>query len=165
MIASDRHGTHAKWRTMSIEESYNFRRIDERLSTSGLVDPEQLSSLRAEGYDAVINLLPGSSEYAVPEEERIVRNQGIDYVYVPVDFDAPTSADLDAFADAMDARTRQKIHVHCAANYRVSAFYGLYAQRRGLWTEGEADELIRSIWNPDDFPAWATFIADERTDV
>ena len=150
---------------MSIEESYNFRRIDERMTTSGLVSPEQLSSLHGEGYDAVINLLPDSYEHAVPEEERIVRNQGIEYVYVPVDFDAPASADLDAFADAMDARASQKIHVHCAANYRVSAFYGLYAQGRGLWTEGEADEFIRSIWNPAGFPAWATFMTDERTDI
>ena len=147
---------------MGIEDSYNFRRIDDRLTTSGLVSVAQLSDLHREGYDAVINLLPDSFEHAVPEEEQVVRDQGLDYVYIPVDFDAPTHADLEAFADAMDARTGQKVHVHCAANYRVSAFYSLYALRRGLCTDDEATALVREIWDPSDFPTWMAFIADER---
>lgn len=147
---------------MSIEDSFNFRRIDERVTTSGLVSVEQLSSLRAEGYDVVINLLPDSYEHAVRDEARIVREQGVDYVYIPVDFDAPMHADFEAFVDAMDARTDQKVHVHCAANYRVTAFYSLYALRRGLVDEGAADELVQSVWNPSDYPAWSAFITDER---
>ena len=43
---------------MSIEDAYNFRRINDRLTTSGLVSVAQLHDLRREGYDAVINLLP-----------------------------------------------------------------------------------------------------------
>ena len=148
---------------MSIEDSYNFRRIHERLTTSGLVSAEQLNDLQNEGYDAVINLLPESNERAVADEGRIVRDQGLDYVYIPVDFDAPTHADLEAFADAMDARSGQTIHVHCAANYRVSAFYSLYALRKGLCTEAEADAIVQDIWNPADFPTWKAFITDERT--
>ena len=31
---------------MSIYESYNFRRVDERLTTSGIVNVEQLNELR-----------------------------------------------------------------------------------------------------------------------
>ncbi len=148
---------------MSIEDSYNFRRINEGLTTSGLVTVAQLSGLHTEGYDAVINLLPDSHEHAVSDEARIVRDQGLDYVYIPVDFDAPTHADLEAFADAMDARTGQKIHVHCAANYRVSAFYSLYALRNGLCTGDEAKELMLDVWNPADHPVWMAFITDERT--
>jgi protein tyrosine phosphatase (PTP) superfamily phosphohydrolase (DUF442 family) len=147
---------------MSIEDSYNFRRVHDGLTTSGLLSATQLSELRAEGYDAVINLLPDSHERAVSDEERIVRDQGLDYVYIPVDFAAPTHADLEAFADAMDSRTGQKIHVHCAANYRVSAFYGLYALRRGLCTAAEADDLVQEIWDPADHPQWMQYITDER---
>jgi uncharacterized protein (TIGR01244 family) len=147
---------------MSIEDSYNFRRIHERLTTSGLVSVAQLSDLRSEGYDAVINLLPDSSEHAVADEARIVRDQGLDYVYIPVDFQAPTHADLEAFASAMDTRAGGKVHVHCAANYRVSAFYSLYALRNGLCTEDEANELVQDVWNPAEDPAWMAFITDER---
>ena len=81
---------------------------------------------------------------------------------IPVDFQEPTRADFDAFVAAMDARATSKVHVHCAANYRVTAFVSLYAQRRGLCTEAEADELVRSVWDPTEFPAWSTLISDER---
>ena len=148
---------------MSIEDSYNFRRIHDDLTTSGLVDADQLRGLAAEGYDAVVNLLPDGHEHAVVDEARIIQDQGLDYVHIPVDFDAPTRADLAAFAEALDARAGQKLHVHCAANYRVSVFYSLYALHRGLRTEVEADELVADVWNPADHPVWTQFIADERT--
>ena len=147
---------------MSIEDSYNFRRIHEALTTSGLPSAEQLGDLHGEGYDAVINLMP-EGENSVTDEPRIVRDQGLDYVYIPVDFEAPTRADLEAFFEAMDARSNDKVHVHCAANYRVTAFYSLYALRRGLCTQDEAKDLVQSVWNPADFPAWSAFITDEQT--
>jgi protein tyrosine phosphatase (PTP) superfamily phosphohydrolase (DUF442 family) len=147
---------------MSVEDSFNFRRIHDCLTTSGLLSVEQLGDLHGEGYGAVINLMP-DGESSVADEARIVRDQGLDYVYIPVDFNAPTRADLEAFTDAMDARSSGKVHVHCAANYRVSAFYSLYARRRGLCTQDEADELVQSIWDPEEFPAWMAFMTEERT--
>ena len=147
---------------MTIDDSYNFRRLDERLTTSGLVSAEQLRDLRRQGYNAVINLLPSSSEHAVPNEASIVTDQGIDYVHIPVDFDAPTHDDFDAFSAAMDEHEGQVVHVHCAANFRVSAFYGLYALSKGLCTVEEADALVQDLWNPADHPAWASFISVER---
>jgi protein tyrosine phosphatase (PTP) superfamily phosphohydrolase (DUF442 family) len=147
---------------MTIEDSYNFRRISERLTTSGLVSAAQLGGLHDEGYEAVINLLPDDFEHAVREEARIVRDQGLEYVYIPVDFDAPTHADFEAFSRAMTALAGQKVHVHCAANYRVSAFYGLYALSNDLCADDEADALVQDVWNPTDYPPWPAFIADER---
>jgi uncharacterized protein (TIGR01244 family) len=148
---------------MGIEDSYNFRRVHDRLTTSGLVSAAQLRELRSEGYDAVINLLPDTHERAVADEEHIVRDEGLDYVHIPVDFDAPRHADLEAFAAAMDARAGQMIHVHCAANYRVTVFYALYALRGGACTEDEALALVHDVWNPAEHPPWMAFIADERS--
>jgi uncharacterized protein (TIGR01244 family) len=147
---------------MAIEDSVNFRRIDERLTTSGLVSAQQLQQLGAEGYDAVVDLLPDGHDRAVVDEARIVQDQGLDYVHIPVDFASPTHADLEAFSRALDARPTQKVHVHCAANWRVSAFYALHAQQRGWCTQDEADALIRDLWDPADHPAWASFIERER---
>lgn len=149
----------------SVEDSYNFRRIHDRLTTSGLLSAEQLGGLGREGYDAVINLLPDSHEHAVADEAGILRGQGVDYVPIPVDFAAPAHADLQRFVEAMDARDAQKVHVHCAANYRVSAFCGLYAVQKGWWTREQADALVRDLWDPAEHPAWSAFMADERARI
>ncbi|MBM3659043.1 MAG: hypothetical protein FJW95_06005 [Actinobacteria bacterium] len=144
------------------EGAFNFRRIDARLTTSGLLSPEQLASLGGEGYEAVVDLLPAGDDWAVADEPRIVRDQGIEYVAIPVDFAAPTHDDLERFYGVMDALQGRTVHVHCAANYRVSVFYGLYALARGQWTREQADALVHGLWDPGEYPAWASFIADAR---
>jgi uncharacterized protein (TIGR01244 family) len=145
---------------MGIEASFNFRRVSEQVTTSGVVAASDLADLGAAGYELLVNLLPDSSEYAVENEAAIVGGQDVDYVYLPVDFAAPAPRQLDEFAAVMDAYAAKTIHVHCAANYRVSVFYGLYAARKGWWTVEEADRHVHDIWTPD--PVWRDFIAAER---
>ncbi|MEZ5412191.1 MAG: protein tyrosine phosphatase family protein [Acidimicrobiales bacterium] len=147
---------------MTLEATMNYRRIDDRVTTSGAVPLEVLGGLKAAGYEAVINLMPDDSDWAVPGEADSVTGQGLGYVYLPVDFTAPTTADLDAFVDAMDANEGKVVHVHCAANYRVSAFYALYAQRKGIWTAEQAAAHIEDVWGTDDYPVWRAFVADEQ---
>lgn len=147
---------------MGLEATMNYRRIDDRVTTSGSVPLEVLDGLGAAGYQAVINLMPDDSDWAVPGEANSVAGQGIDYVYIPVDFTNPTTADLDAFVAAMDASDGKVVHVHCAANYRVSAFYALYAQRKGIWTAERAAAHIEDVWGTDDYPVWRAFIAEEQ---
>ncbi len=143
---------------MGAEQSYNFRRISENLTTSGVVGEDNLRELGAEGYQLVVNLLPNDSQYAVAGEKEIVEEQGIRYVYIPVDFSRPSLEDFSAFSAALDAAGDVKAHVHCAANFRVSAFYSLYARRAGTMTDAEAEALISSLWRPDENPGWPEFI-------
>jgi protein tyrosine phosphatase (PTP) superfamily phosphohydrolase (DUF442 family) len=147
---------------MGVEGSYNFHRVSTRTTTSGVVGVERLGQLGSEGYDTVINLLPDSSEYAIAGEADIVGEQGLNYIYIPVDFAAPTGADRGAFSAEMSAHGGKMIHVHCAANFRVSAFYGLYAVATGLQCTSDADDLMRLCWDPADHPVWATFITEQR---
>ena len=145
---------------MSVDQAYNFRAIDEAVSTSGLLSEEQLAQLRSSGYDAVINLLPHDSQYAIKTEESIVIAQGVDYLYVPVDFAAPTEHDYAEFVKAMKScQGKQKVLIHCAANYRVSAFYAIYAHEYLGWPASRAREHIESIWRPQENPPWDQFIA------
>lgn len=139
---------------MAISNSYNFRKVSDRLTTSGVVGPNRLKGLAEEGYEVLINLLPDNNEHAVPDEKAIVEAQGVRYVYIPVDFNHPRSSDYEQFAAALDAAGGSKTHVHCAANFRVSGFYAAYAQSRGLWTAEEAAAFVEGIWQPDLFPGW-----------
>jgi protein tyrosine phosphatase (PTP) superfamily phosphohydrolase (DUF442 family) len=144
---------------MDIEASYNFCRISETLTTSGVVGPAGLKALRAQGYDVVINLLPDTSEHAIPDERTTVESQGIEYIYIPVDFKQPTSSNFLQFSEAFDRVRDRKVHVHCAANWRVSAFYALHMVSRGQWDAEDAMTFIRGIWEPSEHPAWSNFIA------
>lgn len=147
---------------MGVEASYNFRRVSATVTTSGIVAADDLARLRAEGYDLVVNLLPDTSEHAVGDEAAIVGDQGLTYAYIPVDFAAPSREELDKFAEVMDAHAGKSIHVHCAANYRVSVFYGLYAVRRGMWSTDEAERHVHGVWPDGPDPVWHDFIAAER---
>ena len=88
---------------MGVEQAYNYRRVSDTVATAGRVEPEQLAQLGAAGVEVVLNLMPDSSQYAVPGEADIVAGQGIEYLYLPVDFAAPTVADYERFLELMEA--------------------------------------------------------------
>ncbi len=149
---------------MPVSDAYHFKQVDDRLSTAGVVSEEQLGELKDEGYGAVISLLPADSQYAIPDEPQIVTAQGLSYTYIPVDFAAPTESDYQQFVAAMQANADSKLLVHCAANYRVSAFYSIYAVQHLDWTEAQAREFMGSIWNLADYPVWEAFVAEMLKD-
>jgi len=143
-----------------IEGSYNFRSISDRLTTSGVVGRDRLGALASQGYQVVINLLPDTSEHAVPDERGIVESQQLEYIHIPVDFTNPKRTDFAQFSEVLDRVLNNKVHLHCAANYRVSAFYSLYAIQRGHWSAEQGAEFIDSVWRPADYPGWSEFIAE-----
>src|SRR4030095_8709684 len=107
----------------------------------------------------VINLaLHNDPRYSLADEAGCVRGLGMDYVHIPVQFNAPTDENLCAFISAMDTHKGEKILVHCAANYRVAALGGLYRVLREGWTADKALEPMRSVWEPD--AIWKQFLAD-----
>ena len=145
---------------MGVEQAYNYRRVSDTVATAGRVEPEQLVQLGAAGVEVVLNLMPDSSQYAVPGEADIVAGQGIEYLYLPVDFAAPTVADYERFLELMEAVGERKVLIHCAANWRVSAFYSRYAIVRGIWSPQEADRFMLSIWQPQEHPPWPQWLEE-----
>ncbi len=143
---------------MSIEESYNFKAISPELTTSGVVNETLLQQLSDQGYRQLINLLPNDSEYATSNEQYLVESQKINYVYIPVDFSNPTPADYQAFVDAMIASPNLKTHIHCAANYRVSAFFGIYAYQHLNWSSAQVKQHIESLWQPEEHRPWLNLL-------
>lgn len=149
---------------MSTRDAFNYKPISDQVATSGLLSEEHLGALSAEGFTAVVNLLPQWHDYAVKDEQAIVEGQGVAYHYIPVDFDAPTESDYLDFEQALMEIADAKVLVHCAANYRVSAFYGIYAVRHLGWTQVQAHEHIASIWDLAEHPVWATFVTEMLAD-
>jgi uncharacterized protein (TIGR01244 family) len=140
-----------------LDEIYNYRQVDERLSTSGQPTDAQLAEIADAGFQTVVNLaLHDDPRYSLPDEPGSVQALGMRYIHIPVQFKAPTEADLDEFFAAMDAHQGERVWVHCAANWRVSAFVGLYRVLRQGWEREQAFALQRNLWEPDE--VWAPFI-------
>ena len=145
---------------MAVSDAYNFRQVNEHLATAGVVNEQQLGELKAEGYEAVISLLPAANQYAIAAEPDIVLSQGLDFIYIPVEWESPTRENFDEFERAMQASGDKKLMVHCAANYRVSAFYSIYAVRHLGWTPKQAYDFIGGIWNLAEYPVWEAFVKE-----
>ena len=141
-----------------LSEAKNFREADDRLLTAGQPSEEQLASAAVDGVQVVMNLaLHDDPRYSLPDERRCVEGCGMIYVHIPVPFATPAEADLLAFFDAMDLYRERRILIHCAANYRVTAFLGLYRVARQGWSSGEAFDLMLTVWEPNE--VWTHFIA------
>lgn len=139
-------------------ESYNFKAFVSGIDTAGVVGAERLATLSEESYAAVVNLLPDDSEYAVTNEKDIIESQQLEYHYRAVDFAAPSDEDYEWFESTVKNLPAGKSLIHCAANYRVSAFSSIYAFRNLGWSYTEAKRFISQVWNLEEHTAWNTFV-------
>lgn len=134
----------------------DFLQISDRISTAGQPTSEEFLTIKDSGHDTVINLALADSPGAIADESRIVRDLGLQYVHIPVQWDAPNPKDALRFFEAMNQRADETIFIHCAANKRVSAFLFLYRVLCLGENQAIAQNTLHRIWEPD--PTWQTFI-------
>jgi protein tyrosine phosphatase (PTP) superfamily phosphohydrolase (DUF442 family) len=137
---------------------YNFHQVSDLLACSGQPREDQLRFIASDGYTVVINLGLADGKYALKDEAASINALGITYHHIPVLFDNPQLSELDSFIKLMDQHKGDKVFVHCAANYRASAFTGLYLFASGKLDEEGTHEFIEEIWRPD--PVWEAFIEE-----
>jgi len=138
------------------ETIYNWRRLDDRITTSGQPTEPQLADIRALGVRHIVNLGLHTHEKALPDEAASVNSLDMTYIHIPVDFQNPTDEDFAKFCAEMARLKEVPVHVHCIANYRVSAFF--YRYRRDVlgMDEAQARADMEQIWHPEG--VWATFV-------
>jgi protein tyrosine phosphatase (PTP) superfamily phosphohydrolase (DUF442 family) len=147
-----------------MKDIYHYQSLNETLSSSGMPTAEQVREMAEAGVQVVINLAPHDVPNALPNEAELVNDMGMEYFNFPVIWRAPDSELLVRFMDTMDAHAEKKIHVHCEANYRASAFIMMYRVLRLGWNKSDAIPVMEKMWNPEDFPVWQTFIDDNLAD-
>ena len=128
----------------------NYKQYSESFSSAGQPTREQLELVKAAGFERVAYIAFSNSRGAIADEDAIVRELGMDYVQVPVIWDAPTMSDFYAFAGAMQREPGKKTLLHCQANFRASAFAFLY---RVLYQDvpvAEAKADMNTIWTPNE---------------
>jgi len=147
------------------EAIYNYRKVDDRVITGGQPTAAQLKSAAEEGCTTVINLATLNPRYSLEDEAGLVRSLGMTYCHIPVDWEHPTEGDFEAFEKAVQQLAPGKTLIHCAANFRVTAFYSLYAMKHLGWSRAQADEFRVSIWQVSDYPVWERFIDQMKAKI
>jgi protein tyrosine phosphatase (PTP) superfamily phosphohydrolase (DUF442 family) len=144
--------------SVELEDIFNWVILGDDLATAGQPGADELAAVARAGYQTVINLALPTSDNALADERAVVEGLGLEYVAIPVQFDAPTLDDLLCFLDAMDRRVGRRLFVHCAANMRVSVFVALWRVLRLGWEPARAMADVHRIWRPD--CTWSAFLRD-----
>lgn len=140
-----------------------WQRLSDRITTSGWLLPDDPARLAALGVKRIVNLALDTHPEALAGEADLCAALGIGYTHIPIPFDAPQEGHFDAFRAVIDG-DGGPIHVHCIANWRVSACFYRYNRDVAGMAEPEARLLMTAQWDPEtsDYPgaaAWAAFIA------
>jgi protein tyrosine phosphatase (PTP) superfamily phosphohydrolase (DUF442 family) len=136
----------------------NYRQYSPLLSSSGQPTAAQLAALREAGFERIVFLAFSDHDESLANEDRIVSELGMEYVHIPVDWDAPARSDFYTFASVMKQERRPRTLVHCQVNFRASSFSFLY---RVLYEDvdmAQAKDDLDSVWVPND--TWRQFIFD-----
>ena len=139
-----------------LSEIRNYKEYSPTFASAGQPSKEQLELLKSEGFERVVYIAFSNSRGAIADEDAVVKDLGMDYVQVPVVWDAPTKSDFYAFAGAMQREPARKTLLHCQANYRASAFSMLY---RVLYEDipvAAAKADMNTIWQPNE--TWKNLI-------
>ena len=73
---------------------HNWRRLDDRVTTSGQPTEPQLADIHALSVRHIVNLGLHTHEKALPDEAASVSRLGMTYIHIPVDFQNPTDQDF-----------------------------------------------------------------------
>lgn len=150
---------------MSTEEIYNYRKVNDQLITGGQPTAEQLKSAANEGVRTVINLATFNPQRSLEDETGLVQSLGMAYHHIPVEWEQPKESDFETFEQVFSQLGGRKTLIHCAANFRVTAFYALYAFKHLGWSENQAETFRASIWQGSNYPIWEKFISKIKTRI
>jgi len=148
-----------------MENLPNFYQITERIGTAGHPKRDDFAPIAGAGVEVVVNLAMHDSDDAIADEGALVSAQGMDYIHMPIPFDAPTAAHLGQFCRLMDALENRQVLVHCQVNARVSAFMFKYLTLTKGIDEEAATTPILTQWLPHMDDVWKGFLAIEREEI
>ena len=155
MVVSTNLGMNVMGR--KIEDIFNFLQVSDLIATAGQPTEQQMLAIKDAGYQVLINLAPREKfETTLPNEAELVESLSMEYVHIPVIWNKPTLEDFDRFTQVMQVNADRPVFIHCAGNFRVSAFMYLYRRIYQKIDEEQAQKDLHKLWVPDD--VWQRFM-------
>ena len=129
----------------------NFQFVHERLFSSGQPTAEELKQIKEYGIGTVINLAESDAEHALPHEDKICLDVGLNYIQLPISWETPSSDQCLLLLDLVNHLLEsQMVWVHCSNNSHVSSLMYLYRQYFMDVDIATAQDLLHDIWKPNE---------------
>jgi uncharacterized protein (TIGR01244 family) len=119
-----------------------IRRLDERTSVSGQIEPADLAALKKSGVSMIICNRPDGEDPGQPtaaEIERAAADAGMDFRSVPVVRGIGPS-DVEAMEEALEA-ARGKVHIYCRSGNRSSLVWAVARRKQGA----NVEDIVRAV--------------------
>lgn len=139
-----------------LEELNNYLEYSPRLSSSGQPTAAELETLRDAGFERIVYIAFTDHDNALPNEDRLAKSLGLQYLHVPVDWEAPAAGDFYLVAGALQEAPDKRTLLHCQVNYRASAFALLYRVIYEDVPVAQARADMERIWQPNE--TWQRYI-------
>lgn len=132
-----------------------IRRETELLTTAAQPGPDDFERLRAEGFEAVVNLSTPTARNYLHDEARRALDAGLLYAHVPIDCSALRPLQYEMVRGALDSLTGRRVLLHCAGNVKSSAMAHIYRVRE----LGEPVDTLRDALRAQDWhePKWFAY--------
>ena len=124
-------------------------------ASAGQPAPAQYQEIADAGYERLVYLAYSDHPKHGEANDRLAHAAGLDFIHIPVRFDAPRYADFALFAAALNSEPKPTF-VHCQVNYRASAFSFLYRVIYGGIDIAVAKKDLDGVWQPD--AIWLDFM-------
>ena len=134
----------------ALSEINNFRQYSSQFASDGQPTSEQYSTLRDAGFERVVYIGFTDNPNAVANADQVVKQLGMDYIHIPVDWANPTKRDYYVFADAMQRDPERKTLLHCQVNARATAFSFLYRVIHEDVPIDQAKADMNTVWQPNE---------------
>ena len=145
-----------------LDDISNFREYSPTFASSGQPSQKELKALADAGYERIVYIAYSDHRNSLENEDRIVKDLGMEYVQIPVEWSAPTSNDFYMFAGALQRSPDTKTLLHCQVNFRASAFAFLYRVLHEGVSVAEAKRDMNSVWTPNE--TWRDLIFEVLED-
>ncbi|NQY53208.1 MAG: protein tyrosine phosphatase family protein [Campylobacteraceae bacterium] len=130
-----------------MENILNYIKINENIHTSAQPSVKDLENI-SKSFDIVINLALSTAPNSLENEDKIVSSFDMTYIHIPVSFENPKIKDLNLFINILKNNQDKKIWVHCAKNYRVSAFMYVYHKYILKTPFDDINLSMFKVWSP-----------------
>ncbi len=134
----------------------NYIEYSSIFSSSGQVSSDDLNNIMKSGVKRIIYLAYSDQDRSLLNEDRLVKNLGMQYIHIPVEWSNPETDDFLLFAAVMQQNPSMPTLLHCQVNFRASVFSFLY---RVIYLEVDikkAKSDMDIIWRPNE--TWTKFI-------